>query len=334
MKPYSHSNHYYLLGIIILCGLILVYLSRAIFDGVMGAVLFYAMFRSSYLYFTEKKNWPPVPSAILVMFISFTIIVLPFVSLSFILYKRIIFYQANPEELGLIKEKIWPLVETYVMDQKSLDEMILSMQSKLFSLLSNALSTMSNILLQLAVMYLILFFMFKDHKKMEEVVLKYLPLKKYQALRLGEELVNITYSNLLGQGFISFVQGVCLAIGFVIFGIKGAVFWGMICFFICFLPFIGAPLVFVPAGVLEIYAGNTIGGIGILIWGFLLVSTIDNIVRFYLSKKIGDVHPLITLLGVVIGLPVFGVLGLVYGPLLLSYFLLLIKIWVDTHKAR
>lgn len=334
MKAYRHADHYYLLGILILSGIVLVYLSRAIFDGILGAVLFYAMCRSTYLHFTEEKKWRPIPASLLVMFVSFILIVLPFVSLSWIMYQKVLHFQEHPEDLKVVQERIWPLIQKFSTDKKDLNEILMTTQSKIFSLLSDALGIMSNILLQLAIMYVTLYFMFKDHKRMEEVIIKYLPLKQYQVERLGKELVNITYSNLLGQGFICFVQGLLLALGFIIFGIKDPFFWGMVCFFICFLPFIGAPLVFLPAAVLEISAGRTGAGIGIIIWGILLVSTIDNVVRFYLSKKIGDVHPLITILGVVLGLPTFGVLGLVYGPLLLSYFLLLVKFWVDTNKVR
>jgi len=308
-------------------------MSQAILDGVMGAILFYAMFRSTYLRLTEKSNWRPVPATLFVIFISFILIVIPFTILCWMLYSKVISVRAHPEQLGIIREKIWPLIQKY-SDKKSLDEIIVSAQSKILHLLSNALNIATNILLQLAVMYVSLFFMFRDHKKMEEVVVKYLPIKKYHAERLGVELVNITYSNLLGQGLIAFIQGAMLTIGFLIFGINGAVFWGIICFFICFLPFIGAPLVFGPAGILEIMGGNVVGGVGIMVWGLLLVSTIDNVVRFYLSKKIGDVHALITILGVVIGIPVFGVLGLVYGPLLISYFILLARFWIETNKAR
>lgn len=334
MKKHAYSQQNYLLVMLILCGLILAYMSWAIFDGVMGAILFYAMFRSTFLYFTEKKKWRVVPATLFVMFISFIIIVLPFVFLIWMLYGKVVHFQSHPDELGILREKLWPLVEKYVTNKKSLNDMLMSAQSKILSVLSNALNIMSNILLQLAVMYVTLFFMFKDHKILEETVIRYIPLRKYHAERLGVELVNITYSNLLGQGFISFVQGALLAVGFLIFGINDALFWGVICFFICFLPFIGAPLVFVPAGILEISGGNTFGGIGIMIWGLLIVSTVDNVVRFYLSKRIGDVHPLITLLGVVIGIPVFGVFGLVYGPLFISYFILLVRMWRDNYNSR
>ncbi|MFN5319448.1 MAG: AI-2E family transporter, partial [Bacteroidia bacterium] len=93
-----------------------------------------------------------------------------------------------------------------------------------------------------------------------------------------------------------------------------------------FLPFLGAPLVFVPAGLIALSSGNTTAGYGIILWGFLLVTNIDNLLRFFISKYFADTHPLITIIGVIAGVPVFGILGLVFGPLLISWFVLLTKI--------
>jgi predicted PurR-regulated permease PerM len=72
--------------------------------------------------------------------------------------------------------------------------------------------------------------------------------------------------------------------------------------------------------------GDATAGYGILIWGFLLVTNIDNLLRYFISKYFADTHPLITIIGVIAGIPVFGILGLVFGPLLISWFLLLLKI--------
>jgi len=86
-------------------------------------------------------------------------------------------------------------------------------------------------------------------------------------------------------------------------------------------------LIFVPAAVILISQGMTWQGVGLLIWGFGLVINIDNVLRFVIAKRIGDIHPIITVVGVVIGLPLFGLMGLVYGPLLLSYFIIAVKIY-------
>src|SRR5690606_17096982 len=138
---------------------------------------------------------------------------------------------------------------------------------------------------------------------------------------------NITYSNIIGQTIIAIVQGGCLALGFVIFGVEDPLFWGVICAILSFIPLLGPPLIFVPAALILLSHGNSWQGIGLLIWGFGLVINIDNVLRLVIAKKVGDIHPLITVVGVIIGLPLFGIMGLVYGPLLLAYFLIAVKIY-------
>ena len=139
------------------------------------------------------------------------------------------------------------------------------------------------------------------------------------------ELKNITYSNVVGHGCIAIVQGVLQGIGFLIFGFEDPLLWGTVTLFLCFLPVIGAPIVFVPAAIIAFGSGNTFGGVGILLWGFILVVNVDNILLLWIARRFGNIHPIITILGVIIGIPFFGILGLVFGPLLFSYFILFIK---------
>jgi predicted PurR-regulated permease PerM len=331
MTPALNSErNYAVLGIIAILGISLIYMSWIIFDGIMGAIIFFAIFRPIYIRLTGKRKWNSSLAALFIIFASFIILVVPFITLTWMVYDKIVYYEAHTEELGILKDKVWPHINKYISNRQNMDDLVNSIQSKVVSVFSNAINSLSNTLLQITVMYFLLYFMLKEHSKLEKTFLKYLPFNARYARRLKIELSNITYSNLLGQGFICLVQGLLVTIGFWIFGIGDAVFWGVVCFFLSFIPFIGSPLVFVPAGILQLYAGHTVSGIGIMIWGFLLVTNIDNVIRFYLAKRIGDIHPVITILGVIIGIPFFGILGLVYGPLLISYFILFIKIWEDS----
>ncbi|HKG06444.1 MAG TPA: AI-2E family transporter, partial [Pedobacter sp.] len=103
--------------------------------------------------------------------------------------------------------------------------------------------------------------------------------------------------------------------------------------FISFIPVLGPPIVFLPAAMLQIANGNNFAGWAMLIFGFVVIINIDNVLRFMIAKRIGNIHPIITVIGVVIGIPLFGILGLVFGPLLLSYFVLLIKIYETSALA-
>jgi predicted PurR-regulated permease PerM len=85
---------------------------------------------------------------------------------------------------------------------------------------------------------------------------------------------------------------------------------------------------------IEIASGNTFNGIGIIIFGFVAVTNIDNLLRLWINKWIGNIHPLISITGIVIGIPIFGILGIVFGPLLISTFVLLVKLYETAYAEK
>ena len=151
---------------------------------------------------------------------------------------------------------------------------------------------------------------------------------------LGDELKAQTYSNAIGMPLLALVQGIFAWIGYLIFGIQDAFFWGMMTGFFSFIPFVGSALIWAPAAIYQFSYGAPWQGIGIIIFGILVIGTVDNVFRFVFQKQFADVHPAITVFGVIIGLQLFGIPGLIFGPLLLSWFLLLIKIYRDDHPTK
>ena len=141
-------------------------------------------------------------------------------------------------------------------------------------------------------------------------------------------------ANVLGQALVSFVQGVLTGATLWIFGVPDPFFWGTVAFFTAFIPVLGTPLVWGPAGLIQLSQGNTTQGVGILVVGVVIIINIDNLLRIMLAKRMGDIHPLVTLAGIVLGVPIFGILGLVVGPLLLSYFIVLIHVFERENRKQ
>jgi predicted PurR-regulated permease PerM len=129
------------------------------------------------------------------------------------------------------------------------------------------------------------------------------------------------------------VQGALLANGFWIFGIPDPVFWGVVGAFISFLPVVGAPTLCIPASIILFADGHSVKGVLLLAYGLLFIGNIDNFLRMIINRRLANTHPIISVIGVFIGLPLFGILGLVFGPLLLSYFLLLVEIYETNSMA-
>jgi predicted PurR-regulated permease PerM len=162
---------------------------------------------------------------------------------------------------------------------------------------------------------------------MEAAIVFFLPFKREKIELFGKELVAQTFSNAIGVPAIAVAQGIIGFIGYTIAGVPEAGFWAMVTAFASVIPVVGTGLVWVPAAVYLFVVNHTWQGAFMLGWGVLILGTTDNVVRFMLAKKMADVHPIITVLGVIMGLKYFGLIGLVFGPVLISYFIILLKIY-------
>jgi len=126
-------------------------------------------------------------------------------------------------------------------------------------------------------------------------------------------------------------QGIVALIGFLIFNIEQPFFWSIIVFIGSMIPFVGTFIGTLPVFILTLSSGNDFQAWGILIYGIVIIGSTDNLLRLFILKKIDNVHPLITLLGVIVGVPLFGFIGLIFGPLLISLFLIVLRIYKEEY---
>jgi predicted PurR-regulated permease PerM len=315
------------LGLTLLLGIFLFYSMLGIFTALLGTIVMYTLFRPFYIYLIGKKKMGRAISAVIIITVSFLIIVLPILALCWMIINKLMVFQQDPELITGLIDKINKLAGSKLNQPELLQNGLLNISNWAMGAFSTVINSAFKIFINLMILYFSLYYMLVSYDTFEQTILKYLPFRTGNSLRFGRELKNVTYSNIFGQGLIAATQGLIVSIGFLIFGIPDPVFWGIISFFVCFLPVVGAPIIIVPAGLIELAMGNMISGIGIIIWGMVLVTIADNFLRFYISKKIADTHPLITLIGVIVGVPIFGIIGIVIGPLLISYFLLLVSMY-------
>jgi predicted PurR-regulated permease PerM len=328
VKDYSNRRKI-VLALTIISGVILLYTLRDLFPAFLGAVVLYVLFRPFFGYLRHVQKWPNWLATWTIMLSTFLLIVLPLLTVILMIGNKLSHLLINTDQITAIIDQVQEFFGVNINDDMAIEQFIAFIQNNLFGGVSTILNGVLGAFFTLAMMYFMLYFMLINHHAFEKTILKYMPFQPKNSLRFGAELRSSTYSNVLGQGFIAFVQGSLVSLGFVIFNLSDPLFWGVICFFLSFLPIIGAPIVFVPAGIIAIASGHASDGYGILLWGFLLVTNIDNVIRYFVSKYIANTHPLITIIGVIIGIPVFGILGLVFGPLLISWFFLLLKIYEE-----
>ena len=327
---YKERNNI-VLGAIIILAIVIFYSIRELTNAFLGALILYVIFKPAFL--KLKNIIGQVASAIILIFSSFLIIILPFFALIMMVINKLNSLDINQ----MMLKKIIADTDNYAGLKLGQPDLIDSYIKKVIQfaqdLFPTVLTGALSIFLVLVLMYFVLYFMFVQSEYFENAALKYAPLKEKDARDFGIELKNTIYSNVLGQGLIAFVQGLLVAITFLIVGINDAFFWGTLGFFISFMPVIGAPLITIPASIILYSNGQNWQGTVVLLVTIVVIINIDNVIRFMINKKFANTHPIITVLGVIIGLPLFGFVGLAFGPLLLSWFVHLIKIY-ESNKIE
>ena len=178
-------------------------------------------------------------------------------------------------------------------------------------------------------LYLFFYYLLVNTGKIEKYLGEIIPFSPDKMDRFSKELEAQTKSNALGIPLLAICQGLFASLGYWIFGIPEPFFWGLMTGFFSLLPMVGSALIWVPAGLYKLSEGSNWQGIAIILYGILVIGMVDNVFRLVFQKKFADIHPMVTILGVIIGLQLFGVPGLIFGPLLIGYFILLLKIFKE-----
>lgn len=319
------------LVLLIVLSAILIYAVRGIIGALLGTFVMYTIFRPLNIWMVDRLHWKRPLVAVLLILLSFVVIVMPLLGIGTMLIRKVLSILENPEWITNLVDTINNYAGDKIGKPDLIQEQLQNSASYMGTVVTGLVGGAAGLFLDITVMYFLLYFMFVHYRSFERGLLRYSPFRVENAIIFGHELRNITYSNVIGQSFIAVIQGGTLAVGFWIFGIPDPLFWGVICIILAFIPLLGPPLIFVPAAIWAFTQGQDWAGIGLLIYGFVLVINIDNVLRMIIAKKVGDIHPIITVVGVIIGIPLFGLMGLVYGPLLLSYFLITFRIY-ETNK--
>ena len=313
--------------LIALLGLLLFLELYVFLPALLGAITLYIIMREWMFHLTLKKKWRKSLTAAMLMFFALIIILLPIGVLINMLSAKVTFaIQHSNELITALKTIVGDIEKKYDVEIVS-DENI----NKLGNIISGGIPKMLgftfNILGTIFFMFFILYFMLVNGRAMETSIYEHIPLRDENVAKLGKEVRNMVLSNAVGIPVIAVLQGVVALIGYLIIGVKEPWFWFVVTCITAMLPVVGAALAYVPLALIFFANGDTGKGIFMLIYGFGVIGTVDNFFRFALAKKIGNIHPLVTVFGVMIGISLFGFIGLIFGPLLISLFILLLKIY-------
>lgn len=295
-------------------------------SGVLGAITIYVLLRK-WMAKLVKKGWKPELAAILLMLLSFVGILLPVAGIVLMLGNKIGDAVQNSEKVTrAFKDQIGNIEDKVGYDLNSqIDAGAVS------GWLSDNLKSFAggtfDMFIAIGLMYFMLYYMLTNRRELKESLFEYIPISKKNLKKIGAETHAMVRSNALGIPMVAIAQGIIALIGFLIFGIEDPFFWFVIVTIGSMIPFVGTLIGILPVFILTLSSGSTFQAWGILIYGFVVVGSTDNVIRLYVLKKLDNVHPLVTLVGVIVGVPLFGFIGLIFGPLLISLFMIVMRIY-------
>jgi predicted PurR-regulated permease PerM len=330
----NRIRQFFFILIILLLGILLFFELYSFVPALLGAITLYVLLHKWMLYLTERKKWSRGGTALLLMLLSLLVILLPVAMLVNLLSSKVSYALQHSAELTVALKKLVADMELKFGVTIASEQNINRFGNSVAELIPKVLGATFNTLSTIFFMYFILYFMLVNARKMETALYEYIPLRDENVAQLGKEVNMMVISNAIGIPLIAFAQGVVALIGYLLIGVDEPFFWFAVTCIAAMLPVIGAALAYLPISIFFFANGQTTQGIIMLIFGFGIIGTVDNVLRFTLLRRLGNVHPLTTVFGVIAGLSLFGFIGLIFGPLLISMFMLLLKIYSNEFVVK
>ncbi|MEZ5027501.1 MAG: AI-2E family transporter [Ferruginibacter sp.] len=318
-----------ILIIIVLMAVLLITQLQVFIPGLLGGVTLYILCRSVYFKLIYKRKWKKGWTAILFILGCILIVSLPiYLSITLVSPKISAITQNQDKIITAIKsvsDKVAEETGIVILSGESAKTVVEKITAFLPGVLNSTIVVITNIIM----MFFLFYYLLVNGRDAERYLARVIPLKNENVNILASETKMMVKANALGIPIISIVQGLVAALGYWIFKIEDWGLWAFVTGVFAFFPLVGTMIVWVPLVIYLIIQGDNWNAIGLAIYSGLITGNVDYLARLKLMKYMGDVHPLITVLGVIVGLNLFGFIGLIFGPLLVSYFLILVKIYIN-----
>jgi predicted PurR-regulated permease PerM len=308
----------------------------------LGAFILFVILRPLYHFMVRRGHLSRSISALMTIVLSFVLILVPLYFLISTIATEIQNVLQYINSIPIYAEVVRSFLEDLHLEQLPLNldiktkvvEVASSIANYSSVMLLSAVQSLGQRAIEFTIMSFLLYYLFtEEDSDFVKSVYSAIPFNRENSDKLLEEFRVIVKTTLVSSLIIAIIQGGMLTVAFLLLGIQGAILWGALAALLSFIPLVGATVVWIPAVIIQLLQQDYFAAVGILIAG-ILVSTMDNFVRPFIQKKLGSLHPMISLLGIIIGINLFGLIGLVVGPLLLSYFLLVVRMFHEEYIAN
>ena len=295
--------------------------------GLLGAATIYVLLRRQMHYLTQCRKWRRSLAATVLLVEAILCFLVPISLIVWMFVAKIQHIALEPQSI------IDPFrhVAELIRDRTGYDILQPSNINYLISLIPKVgqwvLRSIFSFGINIIVLMFVLYFMLIGGYRMEDYFRDLLPFNHSTSRSVMREVHMIVRSNAIGIPLLAIIQGIVAYISYVIFGVPSALFWGVLTCFATIIPIVGTALIWVPLSVYLALSGGWGNAIGLTLYGTIVITHVDNVVRFMMQKKMADTHPLVTIFGVIIGLALFGFMGVIFGPLMLAIFIFCVDIF-------
>lgn len=295
--------------------------------GLLGAATIYVLLRRQMHYLTQCRKWRRSLAATVLLVEAILCFLVPISLIVWMFVAKIQHIALEPQSI------IDPFrhVAELIRDRTGYDILQPSNINYLISLIPKVgqwvLRSIFSFGINIIVLMFVLYFMLIGGYRMEDYFRDLLPFNHSTSRSVMREVHMIVRSNAIGIPLLAVVQGIVAFVGYLVFNAPSPLFWGVLTCFATIIPIFGTALVWLPLAGYMALTGDWGPAIGLLLYGGLVVTHVDNVVRFIMQKKMADTHPLVTIFGVFIGLSLFGFMGVIFGPLMLEMFVFCVNIF-------
>ncbi|PLW79317.1 hypothetical protein C0585_08280 [Candidatus Woesearchaeota archaeon] len=311
----------------------------SIITSALAAYLFYPLYEKIYKKINKQRL-----SALLTTLIITLLILLPAIAIINGLaiqaksaYTIIVDNVGNQEQL----ENLQALTKEKLGLDFDLGKVITDFASFITSFTKDFLTSLPNKIIQIFLFFFLFYYYLKEGPEIIKNLKELLPLSKDNSKKILKKVDELLKAIVFGSLLTALVQGAIGGIGFLIFGIDSPLFWGFVMAIFALIPMIGTAVVWLPASLILIITGYInsnawmIGkGIGLAIYGALIISLVDNFLKPYLIGDKAKLHPAIVLIGILGGISLMGFVGIIIGPIIMALALSIIEIYKLEMKKQ
>jgi predicted PurR-regulated permease PerM len=324
------TNHQRAALLILVLGVALLLALTPFATGVVGIPVLYVVFEPIHGWLTRRARAHPRVAAALAVLIALFLIVVPGVSLA-----GLIVNQAQQIASGVVASPMLERIAQFHIRGVAIGPQLAGLGGKLVSFIGSSafglIGTATRLALNLTIALFGLYYLLLRPGETWEQVRPYIPFSAENTEVLRQRFRNVTVSTVIGTGLVAIIQGTMVGLGFWASGLSNALFWGVVTVVFSILPVVGSGLVWGPGAIALAVGGRWGWAIALAVWGAVIVGNVDFVVRPIIFRRWANIHPLVTLLGALAGVPYFGLLGLLIGPLALSYFFELIRMYREEY---